>query len=143
VETIAKKMAFDRYFEGTPFLGNGFHPSSRGNYGISDLSKTPAQRWLAASVNPPGKIGTRYTGRSIPVREGNVLGAYYGLNSILGQNNVRRELKLGERYEKPTERRRRIQSERHRRRFAQAVGRRSASSTRSGLGRLASAEDMG
>ncbi|KAF8323187.1 hypothetical protein DL93DRAFT_2070738 [Clavulina sp. PMI_390] len=37
-------------------------------------------------------------------------------------NNVRGELRLVERYEKPTDKRRRLKSERHRRRFADMIG---------------------
>ena len=40
---------------------------------------------------------------------------------IRDRNNVRRELKLNERYEKPNQMRRRKRSERHRRRFADMV----------------------
>jgi len=46
---------------------------------------------------------------------------YRNLMSTLRRNNVRRELKLQERYEKPNEMRRRKRSERHRRRFADMI----------------------
>ncbi|WFD16185.1 hypothetical protein MARU1_002221 [Malassezia arunalokei] len=46
---------------------------------------------------------------------------YRQLSRILSRNNVRRELKLNERYEKPNQMRRRKRSERHRRRFADMV----------------------
>ena len=41
--------------------------------------------------------------------------------ATLRRNNVRRELKLTERYEKPNQMRRRKRSERHRRRFADMI----------------------
>ncbi|WFD36703.1 hypothetical protein MCUN1_003590 [Malassezia cuniculi] len=46
---------------------------------------------------------------------------YRNLMSTLRRNNVRYELRLGERYEKPNQMRRRKRSERHRRRFADMV----------------------
>lgn len=47
--------------------------------------------------------------------------AYSKLMSMLAKNNVRKELRLEEHYEKPNQKRRRLKSERHRRRFAAAV----------------------
>ena len=43
------------------------------------------------------------------------------LNGILARNDVRRELILRDRYEKPNQMRRRLRSERHRRRFAEYI----------------------
>lgn len=43
------------------------------------------------------------------------------LNGILVRNRVKRELKLGEYYEKPSERKKRLAVERHRRRFQDLV----------------------
>ncbi|KDN50819.1 hypothetical protein K437DRAFT_293524 [Tilletiaria anomala UBC 951] len=61
------------------------------------------------------------SGRSVPVGHGDVQGAYRILGSILKRNNIRGELRLGERYEKPNQMRRRKASERHRRRFADMI----------------------
>lgn len=47
--------------------------------------------------------------------------AMSSLNGILRRNEIRRELQLGDRYEKPNQKRRRLRSERHRRRFAHMV----------------------
>lgn len=47
--------------------------------------------------------------------------AYRRLNRKLIDSNVRRELQLGEFYEKPGDRKRRLRSERHRRRFQEMV----------------------
>jgi small subunit ribosomal protein MRP21 len=47
--------------------------------------------------------------------------AYGSLMSIIARNGVRKELRFQERYEKPNQKRRRLKSERHRRRFAAAV----------------------
>lgn len=49
--------------------------------------------------------------------------AYAQLAVLLRRNNVRQELRLQQRYEKPNEERRRKKSERHRRRFADMVRR--------------------
>ena len=46
---------------------------------------------------------------------------YRNLMGTLRRNNVRRELRLEERYEKPNQKRRRLRSERHRRRFADMI----------------------
>lgn len=64
----------------------------------------------------------KYTGRSVVVTEYTPLQAALGrMNRVLNQNKVRTELRLIERYEKPTDKRRRLKSERHRRRFAEMV----------------------
>jgi len=62
-----------------------------------------------------------YWGRSFPVVNGNFISAYARVMTTLRENNVRRELRLTERFEKPTDRRRRLRSERHRRRFADMI----------------------
>ncbi|WFD04795.1 hypothetical protein MVES1_000119 [Malassezia vespertilionis] len=68
---------------------------------------------------------TPTTGRSISAANtyGNNSASmlYRNLMSTLRRNNIRRELKLGERYEKPNQMRRRKRSERHRRRFADMI----------------------
>ncbi|GHJ89734.1 hypothetical protein NliqN6_6136 [Naganishia liquefaciens] len=71
------------------------------------------------------KPGNQYTGRSVPVspRSGDqgVSVAVRRLSGILTRNRVKRELKLGEYYEKPSERKKRLAVERHRRRFQDLV----------------------
>lgn len=65
---------------------------------------------------------TPYSGRSILVGSDNdVNRAYSSLSSLMARNQVRRELKLTERFEKPNRERNRKKSERHRRRFADMV----------------------
>ncbi|WFD32550.1 hypothetical protein MSPP1_003598 [Malassezia sp. CBS 17886] len=66
------------------------------------------------------------SGRSVSIANSNAQGnnatvLYRTLMRLLRRNNVRRELKLQERYEKPNQMRRRKRSERHRRRFADMV----------------------
>jgi len=55
------------------------------------------------------------------VHRNDVEKAYRQMSNILKRNNMRYELKLGERYEKPNQMRRRKRSERHRRRFRDMV----------------------
>ena len=83
---------------------------------------TPAERWVSVhevatrEMREPGNV---YTGRSIPISErADMSIAYRRLHTILARNRVRSELFLQRRYEKPSDRVRRLKSERHRRRFA-------------------------
>ena len=55
------------------------------------------------------------------VHPGLLLRSFAQLAVLLKRNNVRQELRLQQRYEKPNEERRRKKSERHRRRFADMV----------------------
>lgn len=67
---------------------------------------------------------TPRTGRTVVMmgsQNGSTATLYRQLNAVLARNQVRRELRLGERYEKPNEKRRRKRSERHRRRFRDMV----------------------
>jgi ATP-dependent RNA helicase MSS116 len=67
------------------------------------------------------ETGDQYSGRSVQTRDGNFAMAYRRLSGILGRNRIKKELRLGEHHEKGSERRRRLKSERHRRRFAELV----------------------
>jgi ribosomal protein S21 len=62
-----------------------------------------------------------HAGRSVPVVKGDVESAYRKLSRVLGQNQVVRELRANERHEKVGVKRRRLRSERWRRRFAHEV----------------------
>lgn len=87
----------------------------------------PAKRWEAASIASEKQIASLqkpagiFSGRSVEVTRNNVSGAYWGVMRILTQNNVRAELRRAMRHEKPTDMRRRLKSERHRKRFADQV----------------------
>lgn len=86
-----------------------------------DLEAEWATRPIYGDPNWPA---TPYSGRSVNVNaSGDVNRAFIQLTNILGRNSVRRELKLGERFEKPNRERNRKKSERHRRRFADMVRR--------------------
>ena len=70
------------------------------------------------------KPSTPFTGRSVSipnVYNNTSATLYRQLSQILNRNNVRRELRLNDRYEKPNQKRRRKRSERHRRRFADMI----------------------
>lgn len=67
------------------------------------------------------QTGNQYSGRSVVSRDGNFSLAYRRLSGIMSRNRIRKELRLGEHHEKGSERRRRLKSERHRRRFAELV----------------------
>jgi len=65
---------------------------------------------------------TPHSGRSVPVTV-DLTVAWNKLHRILRANNVKKELAERQRYEKPGDKRRRLKSERWRRRFAQEVRR--------------------
>ncbi|KAJ1876242.1 hypothetical protein H4R99_006414 [Coemansia sp. RSA 1722] len=65
--------------------------------------------------------GSQVIGRSVPVATGGAVKAYGRLNRILAENNVRRELSLRKRYEKPKYKRQRLRRESHARRFKDEV----------------------
>lgn len=80
-----------------------------------------------------GPTGTPYSGRSVDVGNKGFAGAYRILQARLSRNRIKRELRLAEYHEKGSERRRRLKSERHRRRFADLV----SGSSKSGSGNFA------
>lgn len=78
---------------------------------------------LANSFHEPKEITTSlepYAGRSIS-NVSNVNAAYRRLNTILIQNNVRREIRANLRYEKPNVERRRKNIERNRKLFGAMI----------------------
>lgn len=85
-------------------------------------ASTPEQIWAftpPVAYTPPVSLTSA---RSFAVRDGNVARAYRNLNRTLRENNVRLELRRQERFESPSNKRVRLNSERHRRRFKVAVG---------------------
>ncbi|KAJ1308961.1 hypothetical protein OPQ81_004644 [Rhizoctonia solani] len=92
------------------------------NYNAFIPELSASDRWISVhegvlrELKVPGNV---YTGRSVPVNDiVDVPAAYRRLHAILNRNRVRSELFLQRRYEKPSDRERRLKSERHRRRFA-------------------------
>ncbi|KAI0281370.1 hypothetical protein BGY98DRAFT_208540 [Russula aff. rugulosa BPL654] len=85
---------------------------------------TPDERWAVqsrsrmASLKPPKGP---YAGRSVEVKNGNVAEALNTLQYTLQRNRVAMELRLTARHEKKGYKRRRLSSERWRRRFAHEV----------------------
>jgi small subunit ribosomal protein MRP21 len=78
--------------------------------------------WKNREIRGPPKPGKPRDGRTVDIDQNtDFQRTFQILNSILGRNNIRHELRMGERYEKPNQKRRRLRSERHRRRFADAV----------------------
>lgn len=79
----------------------------RATLGFSEPAKPTSGRSFAASPTMANKTPAAVL--------------YRNLMATLRRNNVRYELRLGERYEKPNQMRRRKRSERHRRRFADMI----------------------
>ncbi|KAK7693570.1 hypothetical protein QCA50_003139 [Cerrena zonata] len=90
----------------------------------SELANSPEKTHMkkAASDAPFRRPPGPYAGRSVPVNnEKSFTGAYMELQQILRRNLVSYELRLAERHEKKGYKRRRLASDRHRRRFAHEV----------------------
>ncbi|KAH9484315.1 hypothetical protein JR316_0003796 [Psilocybe cubensis] len=86
---------------------------------------TPEGRWkerakdaLHALNSPPHD---EYTGRSVPATGKNLSATFRRLDQILIRNNVRQELRMGERHEKKGVKRRRLKSQRWHNWFANEV----------------------
>jgi small subunit ribosomal protein MRP21 len=78
--------------------------------------------WQSASRAQNGLLGNQYSGRSVPVpRQADFMGMYRRLQGVMSRSGVRRDLRLGEFHEKRSDKRRRVESERHRRRFQEMV----------------------
>ena len=67
-------------------------------------------------------LTSAHLGRSVEVRNGNVGEALAQLQTILQRNRVQAEIRATSRHEKKGEKRRRLRSQRWRRRFAHEVG---------------------
>lgn len=96
--------------------------------GIKEENTPAMPGVLAAELRAPNELSTSldpYSGRSIgSVSNPNT--AYRRLNSILTQNNVRRELRANRYYEKPNVTRRRKNIERNRKLFGAMIGKKVA-----------------
>ncbi|KAL1407747.1 hypothetical protein Q8F55_007181 [Vanrija albida] len=89
---------------------------------VPDLPNADA--WWRASTLTAGRAfpGTRFSGRSLPVRSGNMYSqTYQNLAMRLSVGNVRKDFKRFEYHETAAKRRVRLRSERHRRRFKEEV----------------------
>ncbi|ORY79280.1 hypothetical protein BCR35DRAFT_304672 [Leucosporidium creatinivorum] len=83
---------------------------------------TPQDNWRTSQIVGYTAPVTTTSARSVGVLGGDVGRAFRKLNRVLRENNVRRELKRQERFESGSDKRVRLDSERHRRRFKVAVG---------------------
>ncbi|ETS64496.1 hypothetical protein PaG_00958 [Moesziomyces aphidis] len=110
----------DSYEKTTRGAGARLSRPSDGRRGyVADLEAEWATRAVYGEQSWPA---TPFSGRSIRVTpSADPARAYAQLATLLKKNNVRGELRLQQRYEKPNEERRRKKSERHRRRFADMV----------------------
>ncbi|WVQ72700.1 ribosomal protein S21 [Cryptococcus sp. DSM 104548] len=106
------------------------HQSFNSPSGLSD--PTSESWWMhSSSPKPSGTYTSRsssglptkyFSGRSIPlIRGGDFMQGYRRLQSVVRSGNMKKEARLNEFHEKPSVRRRRLRSERHRRRFKEMV----------------------
>ncbi|KAN0061701.1 hypothetical protein ACQY0O_005693 [Thecaphora frezii] len=99
--------------------GKAYRPTGDTVDYASDLEGSWALRRVHGEESWPS---TPHSGRSVVVApQSDPARAYSQLAALLRRNNVRNELRLQQRYEKPNEEKRRKKSERHRRRFADMV----------------------
>lgn len=69
-------------------------------------------------------MGNQYSGRSIKVYSNDVMLPIRRLSGLLARTGVKKYVRRSEFYEKPSERKRRLGTERHRRRFQEMVSHR-------------------
>ncbi|WVO14430.1 ribosomal protein S21 [Cryptococcus depauperatus] len=113
-------------------------PPDEGMKRITNSLRIPESSFVASSSDPlseswwialtrkdsdsqyPSKF---YSGRSLEVLRGSnaFLTTYKRLQGVMRNGNMKKEAKLNEFYEKPSVKRRRLRSERHRRRFKEMV----------------------
>lgn len=111
----------DSYEKTTRGSSRHSRPSDGRRGYVEDLEAEWSNR---AVYGEPSWPATPFSGRSIRVTpQADPQRAYAQMSVLLRRNNVRQELRLQQRYEKPNEERRRKKSERHRRRFADMVRR--------------------
>ena len=135
VHTVARPGMSKRFLTVSAVRGNADSSKQAGSEGVDssdgnsmDLFETLSNMQPGATYSDKtsaklvfGPTGNQYSGRSVIARDGNFTMAYRRLSGIMNRNRIRKELRLGEHHEKGSERRRRLKSERHRRRFADLV----------------------
>jgi ribosomal protein S21 len=101
--------------------------STVGSIDLGDLMpperSSPTEWWRTASNNVVGIPNTPFSGRSLPVgsRASDFTVVYRRLQRSIRQSGLKNDIRRAEYYEKPTTKRVRLASERHRRRFAAKV----------------------
>ncbi|KAJ2887597.1 hypothetical protein IWW38_005104, partial [Coemansia aciculifera] len=91
--------------------------------GFEDIEAENRKQFANSLTGMINNMGSSIVGRAVPVTNGNPAKAYGRLNRILTENNVRRELFLRKRYEKPKYKRQRLRRESHARLFKEEVRR--------------------
>ncbi|BGO90053.1 hypothetical protein NBRC10512_003587 [Rhodotorula toruloides] len=108
----------------------GYMSSSPSPKSVQVRPSTPDEIWRLATPVQYSPPTTTNSARSVPVRDGDVARAYRLLNKTLNENQVRQRLRQRDRYERPSDKRVRTNSERHRRKFKIAVGKAVAAAMR-------------
>lgn len=97
-------------------------PFPKLHFDIPDPPGSSTAWWERESKSRSGQPGTVNSGRTYPVMRGNDFAAQYKkLQIMLSRTGIKSEMKRKEFYESPSEKRVRLGSERHRRRFAARV----------------------
>ena len=99
-----------------------FNPAESRNGGSAE--EDPHAWWKDESRkrNGDSRIISKFHGRSLEIkRPGEFAQQYRALKRLINQTGLRKEVRLQEYYEKPSERRVRVASENHRKRFAAVV----------------------
>ncbi|KAJ3779340.1 hypothetical protein FB446DRAFT_710534 [Lentinula raphanica] len=122
VDRKAENSAWESVDKATKQVSERIYASSQ------QLVKSPAQIWadhsktVKANLAEVASINNNpYAGRSVKIVDGDLADGFRRLDTILARNKVRKQLKLAERHEKKGPKRRRLESERWRRLFAQEV----------------------
>jgi ribosomal protein S21 len=110
-----------------PFTSSEFPappPSLRGQ-SVSGSKAADSHAWWkieSQKRNGDTRIISKFHGRSLEIkRPGEFAQQYRALKRLINQTGLRKEVRLQEYYEKPSERRVRVASENHRKRFAAVV----------------------
>ncbi|KAJ2493090.1 hypothetical protein IWW37_000917 [Coemansia sp. RSA 2050] len=93
------------------------------DFQFEDFASENRKRFANSLTGMIYNTGSNVVGRAVPVTNGQPATAYGRLNRILMENNVRRELFLRKRYEKPKYKRQRLRRESHARLFKEEVRR--------------------
>ncbi|KAJ2608921.1 hypothetical protein EV177_004725 [Coemansia sp. RSA 1804] len=124
-QTLTSASAFPQWrFMSTTARPNVFASGNRaGTVESGGMAGESRNQFLASALRQGMyNMGSQVVGRSVPVISGGPAKSYARLNRIMMENNVRKELNLRKRYEKPKYKRQRLRFESHARRFKEEVG---------------------
>ncbi|KAJ2760725.1 hypothetical protein H4S06_001582 [Coemansia sp. BCRC 34490] len=124
-QTLTSASAFPQWrFMNTTARPNVFASGNRaGSVEGGGMAGESRNQFLASALRQGMyNMGSQVVGRSVPVISGGPAKSYARLNRIMMENNVRKELNLRKRYEKPKYKRQRLRFESHARRFKEEVG---------------------